>query len=71
MAYTKILETIPESYFGKAMGRKLEVGSKPLINMAVGIPDKPVPDSVIQALTESIQNPQNNKYGLFSGCQTC
>ena len=70
MAYTKILETIPESYFGKTMGRKLEVGSKPLINMAVGIPDKPVPDSVIQALTESIQNPQNNKYGVFRGKET-
>ncbi|WP_414044213.1 aminotransferase class I/II-fold pyridoxal phosphate-dependent enzyme [Macrococcus sp. EM39E] len=67
MAYTKILETIPESYFGKTMGRKLEVGSKPLINMAVGIPDKSVPDKVLQALTDGIQNPQNNKYGVFRG----
>ncbi|MCE4956445.1 aminotransferase class I/II-fold pyridoxal phosphate-dependent enzyme [Macrococcoides caseolyticum] len=70
MAYTKVLQSIPESYFGKTMGRKLEVGTKPLINMAVGIPDKPVPDTVLQALTESIQNPKNNKYGVFRGKAT-
>ncbi|MCU7557023.1 aminotransferase class I/II-fold pyridoxal phosphate-dependent enzyme [Macrococcus capreoli] len=70
MAYTNILASIPESYFGKTMGRQLEVGVKPLINMAVGIPDKPVPDEVLEALTEAIQNPQNNKYGVFRGKET-
>lgn len=70
MAYTEVLASIPESYFGKTMGRKLEVGVKPLINMAVGIPDKPVPDAVLKALTEAIQDPQNNKYGVFRGKET-
>ncbi|WP_414047538.1 aminotransferase class I/II-fold pyridoxal phosphate-dependent enzyme [Macrococcus equi] len=70
MAYTEVLASIPESYFGKTMGRKLEVGTKPLINMAVGIPDKPVPESVIDALIKGIQEPQNNKYGVFRGKET-
>ncbi|WP_414054426.1 aminotransferase class I/II-fold pyridoxal phosphate-dependent enzyme [Macrococcus equi] len=70
MAYTEVLASIPESYFGKTMGRKLEVGTKPLINMAVGIPDKPVPESVIDALIKGIQDPQNNKYGVFRGKDT-
>ncbi|WP_414045130.1 aminotransferase class I/II-fold pyridoxal phosphate-dependent enzyme [Macrococcus equi] len=70
MAYTEVLASIPESYFGKTMGRKLEIGTKPLINMAVGIPDKPVPESVIDALIKGIQDPQNNKYGVFRGKDT-
>lgn len=65
--YTQILNEIPESYFGKTMGRKLEIGSKPLINMAVGIPDQPVHPSVIEAMTEAIQQPENNRYGVFRG----
>lgn len=35
------LANIPDSYFGKTMGRKIEHGPLPLINMAVGIPDGP------------------------------
>ncbi|UTH13997.1 aminotransferase class I/II-fold pyridoxal phosphate-dependent enzyme [Macrococcus equipercicus] len=70
MTYTKILNDIPDSYFGKTMGRKLEIGSKPLINMAVGIPDKPAPDEVIKAMSAAVQNPENNKYGVFRGKDT-
>lgn len=65
--YTQILNEIPESYFGKTMGRKLEIGNKPLINMAVGIPDQPVHESVIEAMTEAIRKPENNRYGVFRG----
>ncbi|MBT2851962.1 N-succinyldiaminopimelate aminotransferase, partial [Staphylococcus coagulans] len=39
MAYTTILSEIPDSYFGKTMGKKVEHGPLPLINLAVGIPD--------------------------------
>lgn len=67
MKYTDILNEIPDSYFGKTMGRKLEIGEKPLINMAVGIPDKPAPVEVIAAMQQAITDPTNNKYGVFRG----
>ncbi|GGB08102.1 aminotransferase class I/II-fold pyridoxal phosphate-dependent enzyme [Macrococcus hajekii] len=70
MSYTEILNTIPDSYFGKTMGRKLEIGKKPLINMAVGIPDKPAPDEVITAMQQAVADPANNKYGVFRGKET-
>lgn len=41
------LANIPDSYFGKTMGRKIEHGPLPLINMAVGIPDGPTPQGII------------------------
>ena len=38
---------IPDSYFGKTMGRKVEHGPLPLINMAVGIPDGETPKGIV------------------------
>lgn len=38
MVISNRLATIPDSYFGKTMGRKVEHGSLPLINMAVEFP---------------------------------
>lgn len=67
---SEVLNGIPESYFGKTMGRKLEVGAKPLINLAVGIPDKPAPEAVLKEMSEAILRPENNKYGVFRGKET-
>ncbi|TDM27608.1 aminotransferase class I/II-fold pyridoxal phosphate-dependent enzyme [Macrococcoides caseolyticum] len=67
---SKLLNSIPESYFGKTMGRKLEVGDKPLINTAVGIPDQPVDRKVLNALQDAIVDPDNHRYGVFRGKET-
>ena len=47
MVISKRLAAIPDSYFGKTMGRKVEHGPLPLINMAVGIPDGETPEGII------------------------
>lgn len=47
MVISNRLATIPDSYFGKTMGRKVEHGPLPLINMAVGIPDGETPKGII------------------------
>ena len=43
MEMSERLASIPDSYFGKTMGRIVEHGPLPLINMAVGIPDGETP----------------------------
>ncbi|QLK86630.1 aminotransferase class I/II-fold pyridoxal phosphate-dependent enzyme [Staphylococcus sp. 17KM0847] len=67
MAYTTILNQIPDSYFGKTMGRKVVHGPLPLINLAVGIPDADTPQLILNALSEAIQKPENQKYLAFQG----
>jgi aminotransferase len=52
---------IPDSYFGKTMGRKVEHGPLPLINMAVGIPDGETPEGIIEHFSEAIRIPENQK----------
>ncbi|UMT79523.1 aminotransferase class I/II-fold pyridoxal phosphate-dependent enzyme [Staphylococcus roterodami] len=61
------LAGIPDSYFGKTMGRKIEHGPLPLINMAVGIPDGPTPQGIINHFAEALHIPENQKYGAFHG----
>lgn len=61
------LAAIPESYFGKTMGRKVEHGPLPLINMAVGIPDGETPTGIIDHFAEALRIPENQKYGAFHG----
>ncbi|EGQ3301993.1 aminotransferase class I/II-fold pyridoxal phosphate-dependent enzyme [Staphylococcus pseudintermedius] len=67
MAYTTILSEIPDSYFGKTVGQKIEHGPLPLINLAVGIPDGDTPPEIIKALQEAIVKPANQKYLAFQG----
>lgn len=67
MAYTSILGQIPDSYFGKTMGRKVTHGPLPLINLAVGIPDADTPQRILDALAEAIIKPENQKYLAFQG----
>lgn len=63
----RLLESIPPSYFGSAMSKKLEAGKKPVINLAVGIPDQPTPEQVINAVKQSVEQPENQRYGVFRG----
>lgn len=66
----KLLSSIPPSYFGSAMSKKLDIGKLPLLNLAVGIPDGETPDSIKEAVTESVYLPENQKYGVFRGKQS-
>lgn len=61
------LASIPDSYFGKTMGRIVEHGPLPLINMAVGIPDGETPKGIINHFSEALCIPENQKYGPFHG----
>lgn len=67
MVISKRLAAIPESYFGKTMGRKVEHGPLPLINMAVGIPDGETPKDIVDHFAQAIRIPENQKYGAFHG----
>ena len=67
MVISKRLAAIPESYFGKTMGRKVEHGSLPLINMAVGILDGETPKGIVDHFAEAVRIPENQKYGAFHG----
>ncbi|MDT3994876.1 aminotransferase class I/II-fold pyridoxal phosphate-dependent enzyme [Mammaliicoccus fleurettii] len=67
MPISKLLSEIPDSYFGKTMGRKVEHGSLPLINMAVGIPDGETPKVIVDEFINAIQKTENQKYGAFHG----
>ncbi|PTH18913.1 aminotransferase class I/II-fold pyridoxal phosphate-dependent enzyme [Staphylococcus auricularis] len=67
MVISDRLAAIPESYFGKTMGRKVEHGLLPLINMAVGIPDGETPSGIVETMADAIRQPENQKYGAFHG----
>ena len=67
MKMSERLAAIPESYFGKTMGRKIEYGPLPLINMAVGIPDGETPHGIINHFAKRLNVPENQKYGAFHG----
>ena len=57
MVISDRLAAIPDSYFGKTMGRKVEHGPLPLINMAVGIPDGETPKGIVNHFFRSITYP--------------
>ncbi len=61
------LAQIPESYFGKTMGREIEHGPLPLINMAVGIPDGETPKGILDHFANALYQPENQKYVAFHG----
>ena len=67
MKMSERLAAIPESYFGKIMGRKIEYGPLTLINMAVGIPDGETPQGIINHFAKRLNVPENQKYGAFHG----
>ena len=47
------------------MGRKVEHGPLPLINMAVGIPDGETPEGIIEHFSEAIRIPENQNMVPF------
>ncbi|ANQ65210.1 aminotransferase class I/II-fold pyridoxal phosphate-dependent enzyme [Staphylococcus equorum] len=67
MSISDRLAQIPDSYFGKTMGQKVEHGPLPLINMAVGIPDGETPKGIIDCFSDAIRLPENQKYVAFHG----
>lgn len=67
MVMSDRLAQIPESYFGKTMGRKIEHGPLPLINMAVGIPDGETPKGILDHFANALYQPENQKYVAFHG----
>ncbi|CAM3200211.1 aminotransferase class I/II-fold pyridoxal phosphate-dependent enzyme [Staphylococcus lugdunensis] len=67
MIISQRLDSIPDSYFGKTMGRKVEHGPLPLINMAVGIPDGETPKGIVDCFAQAVSIPENQKYGAFHG----
>ena len=67
MEMSERLASIPDSYFGKTMGRKVEHGPLPLINMAVGIPDGETPKGIINHFFFLFCIPENQKNGPFHG----
>lgn len=67
MTTSKLLAQIPDSYFGKTMGQKVNHGPLPLVNMAVGIPDGKTPQIIVDKFIEAIQEPSNQKYVAFHG----
>ncbi|WP_411844178.1 aminotransferase class I/II-fold pyridoxal phosphate-dependent enzyme [Salinicoccus sp. HZC-1] len=66
----KLLSSIPPSYFGSAMSKELDIGELPLLNLAVGIPDGETADSIKEAVTESVYQAENQRYGVFRGKQS-
>ena len=55
MTISNKLANIPDSYFGKTMGRKVEHGPLPLINMAVGIPDGETPKGIVDHFADAVR----------------
>lgn len=64
---SKLLNALSPSYFSSMMNEKLETGSKPLLNFAVGIPDGKTPKVITDAVKTAIDKEENQKYGAFRG----
>ncbi|MEB7385168.1 aminotransferase class I/II-fold pyridoxal phosphate-dependent enzyme [Staphylococcus xylosus] len=67
MTISDRLAQIPDSYFARTMGQKVEHGPLPLINMAVGIPDGETPKGIIDCFADALRQPDNQKYVAFHG----
>ena len=65
MTISNKLANIPDSYFGKTMGRKVEYGPLPLINMAVGIPDGETPKGIVDHFADAVRIPENQNMVHF------
>src|SRR5699024_8787985 len=65
----ELLKSVPESYFASVstLNEDLEIGGKPLINLAVGVPDGSAPESVKAAVKNAVEITDNHKYPGFRG----
>ena len=63
------LHTVEEYYFSKKLREvnMLIANGKPIINLGIGSPDMQPPQKVIDAITNSFQNPNAHKYQSYQG----
>ncbi|MGZ0015453.1 pyridoxal phosphate-dependent aminotransferase [Yeosuana sp. AK3] len=63
------LHTVEEYYFSKKLREvnMLIANGKPIINLGIGSPDLAPPQKVIEAITNSFQNPNAHKYQSYQG----
>ena len=63
------LDSVQEYYFSRKLRevRALTLQGKPIINMAIGSPDLPAPDSVVSALEDSLKEQGVHQYQSYQG----
>jgi LL-diaminopimelate aminotransferase len=63
------LHTVEEYYFSKKLREvnMLIANGKPIINLGIGSPDLAPPQKVIEAITNSFQDPNAHKYQSYQG----
>jgi len=63
------LHTVEEYYFSKKLREVnlLIANGKPIINLGIGSPDMKPPQKVIDAITNSLQDPNAHKYQSYQG----
>ncbi|MFH4964484.1 aminotransferase class I/II-fold pyridoxal phosphate-dependent enzyme [Gaetbulibacter sp. M235] len=63
------LHTVEEYYFSKKLREVnlLIANGKPIINLGIGSPDLAPPQKVIEAITNSLQDPNAHKYQSYQG----
>ena len=63
------LDSVQEYYFSRKLRevRALTLQGKPIINMAIGSPDLPAPDSVVTALQDSLKEQGVHQYQSYQG----
>ena len=63
------LHTVEEYYFSKKLREVnlLKASGKPIINLGIGSPDLQPPQKVIDAIIESLQDPNAHKYQSYQG----
>lgn len=63
------LHTVEEYYFSKKLREvnMLIAHGKPIINLGIGSPDMEPPQKVIDAITNSLKNPNAHKYQSYQG----
>lgn len=71
MAFEKseLLQNLPDQFFAhlvQKVNAKIAAGHD-VINLGQGNPDQPTPDYILEAMHNSISDPQNHKYAQFRG----
>lgn len=69
ITFANRLQTVQEYYFSKKLRevRGLIAQGKPIINMGIGSPDLPPPNSVIEAIQNSVRENGAHKYQSYQG----
>ncbi len=69
MKTAKRIETVKEYYFSKKLREieRLNAENRDIINLGIGSPDLPPNRKIIEALIDSVQNPNNHSYQSYRG----